>query len=307
MFAGRSHLPILTILLALNTVPGALARKDQVDTPLDAQEQSDLRKAESEMRSRRPDKAFPYLVDALNTATDVPKCLAIAAFANAHGFPLQDVKRQALFKGLSLSTSTQDVFEVAIKARQYQLYEVTREAVNNLIATNQAPDELYDLAKKAQEVALNDVAHLAMEKLYTQIKTVPDALAFARQARMLGMEDLTRKAVKDLIDDETNAHELMVLLQQIEPLQLKDLDRYCMKTALDRAQGIPDYLEVYNASKRRGEMDIFNVALYRGRKAKLMEQVQQEQSAAKQQLDSQQQQAQQDLSKPHNPAGGPGF
>ncbi len=175
--------------------------------------------------------------------------------------------------------------QVALKSRQYQCYEVTRDAVNSLIGSGTSIDDLYDLARKTQEVALNDVAHLAMEKAYTLCKTIPEALAFAREAKLLSMDDLNRKAVKDMIDDEPNAHELIVLLHYIEPFKLRDMDRYCMKKALDRAVAEQDFLDLYNASQRRGESDIFSIALYRGKKARLMQQIKGEQETAQQQMD----------------------
>jgi hypothetical protein len=282
---------MIAAILALNMVP-ALAKKEVVDSPLDPQVQSSLRRA---VKSGDAKRATPVILEALQGANDIPKCLAIASFTEIAGASMLDARRQCLVKALSLCQSRQDFIQVALKSRQYQCYEVTRDAVNSLIGSATSVDELYDLAAKTQEVALNDVAHLAMEKAYTLVKTIPDALAFARQAKLLSMDDLNRKTCKDLIDDEPNAHELIVILHYIEPFKLKDLDRYCMKKALDRAATEQDFLDIYNASQRRGESDIFSIALYRGKKARLMQQIKTEQEAAQQTLDAQQAKAQQDL------------
>lgn len=283
---------ICTGVLALNVVPSYAAKKEIVDSPLDSQTQSALRRA---VKSGNSAKAMPVISSALQGATDIPKCLAIAAFTEGTGASMADARRACMSKALSLCQSRQDYIQVALKSRQYQCYEITRDAVNGLIANATTPDDLYDLAKKLQEVALNDVAHLAMEKAFTLCKTVPDALSFAREAKLLSMDDLNRKAIKDLIDDEPNAHELMVLLHQIEPFQVKDLDRYLMKKALDRAVSEQDLLDIYNAAQRRNELDIFQLALFRGRKARLMSQIKAEQAAAQQTIDAQQAKAQEEM------------
>ncbi len=292
MRKSQRYFSIAAIFLALNTVPAMAGKKPIVDSPLDEQTQSALRRA---CRAGNAQKATPVVLQALQGASDIPKCLAIAAYTETAGASMLDARRQCLVKALSLCQSRQDYIQVALKSRQYQCYEVTRDAVNALIGSGTSLDDLYDLAKKTQEVALNDVAHLAMEKAFTLVKTIPECLTFAREAKLLSMDDLNRKACKDLIDDEPNAHELMVILHYIEPFKLKDLDRYCMKKALDRAVSEKDFLDIYNASQRRGEGDIFQIALYRGRKARLMQQIKSEQETAQQALDAQQAKAQQDL------------
>jgi hypothetical protein len=288
----RKYFSIALAALALNAVQPVHAKKAIVDSPLDEQTQASLRRV---VKPGNANRATQVILDALQSANDIPKCLAIAAYTEGAGASMLDARRQCLTKALSLCQSRQDFIQVALKSRQYQCYEVTRDAVNSLIGSGTSAEELYDLAKKTQEVALNDVAHLAMEKAYTLVKTIPDALAFARQAKLLSMDDLNRKTVKDLIDDEPNAHELIVILHYIEPFQLKDMDRYCMKKALDRAASEQDFLDIYNASQRRGETDIFQIALYRGKKARLMAKIKAEQEAAQVTLDAQQAKAQQDL------------
>lgn len=292
MRKSQRYFSIALVFLALNTVPAFAGKKPIVDSPLDEQTQSSLRRA---CKSGNAQKAMPAITQALQSANDIPKCLAIASFTEAAGASMLDARRQCLVKALSLCQSRQDFIQVALKSRQYQCYEVTRDAVNALIGSGTSVDDLYDLARKSQEVALNDVAHLAMEKAFTLVKTIPECIAFAREAKLLSMDDLNRKACKDLIDDEPNAHELMVILHYIEPFKLKDLDRYCMKKALDRAVSEQDFLDIYNASQRRGEGDIFQIALYRGRKARLMQQIKSEQETAQQALDAQQAKAQQDM------------
>lgn len=290
----KSHIyfSIAALFLALNTVPAIAGKKPIVDSPLDEKTQSTLRRV---CKVGNGSKGNAAVIDALQSATDIPKCLAIASFTETAGASMLDSRRQCLVKALGMCQSRQDYIQVALKSRQYQCYEVTRDAVNALIGSGTSIDDLYDLARKTQEVALNDVAHLAMEKAFTLCKTIPEAVAFAREAKLLSMDDLNRKAVKDMIDDEPNAHELIVLLHYIEPFKLRDMDRYCMKKALDRAVAEQDFLDIYNASQRRGEGDIFQIALYRGKKARLMQQIKTERDSAQQQMDAQQAQAQKDL------------
>ena len=299
MRKSHTYLSIAALFLALNTVPAIAGKKLIVDSPLDEKTQSALRRA---CKPGNGVKGNAAVVEALQSATDIPKCLAIASFTEVAGASMIDSRRQCLVKALGMCQSRQDFIQVALKSRQYQCYEVTRDAVNALIGSGTSIDDLYDLARKSQEVALNDVAHLAMEKAYTLCKTIPEAVTFAREAKLLSMDDLNRKACKDMIDDEPNAHELIVLLAYIEPFKLKDLDRYCMKKALDRAVAEQDFLDIYNASQRRGESDIFQIALYRGKKARLMQQIKSERESAQQQMDAQQAQAQKDLQTQGTPA-----
>lgn len=250
--------------------PFVEARQSWPDSPLSNESQIELEKASKYMKSR-PEKATPMILNTLNSANDIPKCLAIAAYTEAYGHPMLEVRRACVTKALSLCQTRDDFLNVAIKARKYECFEVTRQSVNNLITSTKNLEELYDLARKTQEVALNDISHLAMEKAYREVDSVEDALKFAREAKSMGMEDLCRKTVKDLIDDESNAHELCMLLKSVEPLDIKDLNRYLLKKAIDCSRSTSDFHDVWEAARRHGYNDIFKLAEFRGRRAQIMD------------------------------------
>jgi len=283
---------LVALLLPLETA--VFAAKNS-ESPLSDDVQSQIEKASRYAKSGKADRAFPLLQAALNSANDIPKCLAVATATEPFGAKLVDIRRGCLSKALSLCTTREDYLQVALKARQYESYDVTRQAINTLIGNATSTQDLLDLAKKAQEVALNDVAHLAMEKAYSLARTVPEGLAFCREAKLLGMDDLLRKAMKDLIDDESNAHQLMVLLKNFEPYEMKDLDRYLMKKALDQSSTFNDYYEIWMAARRHRENDIQEVALFRGRKKKLLNQIDAEKEAQRKQFEEQAQKAQDEL------------
>lgn len=274
------------------------AFKPTPGSPLTDEAQIELQRASKYMKSR-PDKATPMILNTLNSANDIPKCLAIAAYTEPYGHPMLEVRRACITKALGFCQTREDFLHLALKARQYGCFEVTRQAVNNLVASSNSVDELLDLAHKSQEVALNDVSHLAMEKAYQKADSVEEALRFAREAKVLGMEDMCRKAVKELIDDENESHELCVLLRSIEPLEIKDLNRYLLKKAIDEARSVTDYREVYDGARRQGQPDIVKLAEFRGRKMQIMDKHRQNQANYQQKRDSylqgQQQQQQQGL------------
>lgn len=290
--------------LALAAVGGilliqpALARKSWPGSPLTDEAQIELERASKYMKNN-PAKAMPGIMNALNTATDIPKCLAIAAYIERYGHPMLEARRACITKALTFCQTREDYIQLALKARQYGCFEVTRSAVNNLVGNSDSVDELLDLAHKAQEVALNDISHLAMEKAYNKADSVEEALKFAREAKVMGMEDLSRKATKELIDDEPEAHELCALLRSIEPLDHKDLNRYLLKKAIDQCKTVSDYRDVYDCARRTGHPDILKLAEFRGRKMQILNKYnaskadyQQKVEAARAQQGQQQQQQQ---------------
>lgn len=254
-------------------------------SPLTVETQIELQRASRYMKSN-PGKAMPAIMNALNSATDIPKCMAIAAYTEPYGHPMLEARRACITKALSFCQTREDYIQLALKARQYGCFEVTRAAVNNLIGNSNSVDELLDLAHKAQEVALNDICHLAMEKAYNKADSVEEALKFAREAKVMGMEDLSRKATKELIDDEREAHELCVLLRSIEPLDHKDLNRYLLKKAIDESRSISDYRDVYDCARRSGHNDIMKLAEFRGRKMQILEKYKANQADYKQKVDA---------------------
>ncbi len=261
------------------------AHKPWPGSPLTDDAQMELERASKYMKSQ-PGKATPMIMNALSSATDIPKCLAIAAYTEPYGHPMLEARRACIAKALTFCQTREDFLQLAIKARQYECFEVTRQAVNNLVGSSESCDELLDLAHKAQEVALNDVCHLAMEKAYNKADSVEEALKFAREAKVMGMEDLSRKATKELIDDEPATHDLCVLLRSIEPLGFQDLNRYLLKKAIDEARTITDMRDVYDASRRTGQNDIMKLAEFRGKKMQILEKYKASQADYQQKVDA---------------------
>ncbi len=259
------------------------AKKDP-DSPLTYDTQGYLEKATKYARSGKKEKAIGLLQSALDSANDIPKCLAVANFIEEYRYPLVDARRACIQKAYSLCQTREDYITVAIKSRQFETYEVTRQCVNTLISTAKTPEDLYDLARKSQEVSLNDVAHLSMEKAYTLVRNVPDALRFAHEVKLLGMDDMVRKVIKDLIDDEPETHRLMTLLKNIEIYKYPDLNRYLLKKALDQSKSVDDFAEIWEAARRHREKDIFDVAAFRGKKMQLIQKVKQDRESYQQKV-----------------------
>jgi hypothetical protein len=249
---------------------------DRVDpnSPLTKNQQSQLRKAASYAKKGRGDKASPIFNEILTTCTDLPKCIAVAAYTEQYGHSTVDARRAIMQRALELSRTYDDYILVAMKSRQYECFDVTRSAIQQLVSVANTPEQLSDLARKAHEVSMTDVAHLAMEKKYTVVKTVPGALEFANECHLLGFTDLERKCVKDLIDDEGNCSQLCMILRKIEPFKLKDLNRYLLKKALDQASSVEDFSNIWEAARRHNQKDIFDVAAFRGKKMQLMQRIQ---------------------------------
>ncbi|PWT97400.1 MAG: hypothetical protein C5B53_08095 [Candidatus Melainabacteria bacterium] len=302
---------ILTTIFALVAIcgpltPPAFSDTSKVGSPLPVEQEAKLRKATKAVRSGKPSKAAVKCQAALDSASDVAQCLAVAEATEKYGAPLMDVRRACLQKALTLGKNRDDFFQIALKARQYQFYEVTKSAIDFVIANANSDDELFDMAQKAQELGLSDLARMAMDKDYLQIKTVPDAILFAKRAEVLNMHDVVRKTIKDLIDDEPTTMGLCNLFNEVEPFQIPDLERYLLRRAVYAVKSVGDCKEVFEIAKKHGQPDIANLAAYRGRK---MIQMQQSQDATTQTvLQAQEQQAANDLAKKHhNYVDGPGF
>jgi len=268
-----------------SVVPIALAAKGATpDSVLPAEDQVQLKKARSLLSSGKVDKASPIILFCLDSANDIPRCLALAQFTEPFAYPLMDVRRQCMQKALNLCSTRQDYIQIALKARQYEFYEITRQAIEALIKNANTVTDLYDLANKCQEVALNDVADLAMKKAYNGCRSVEDAVYFAKRAKDLGMEQLCRNALRDLINDEDNTHYLLALLRNIEPLEQADLNRYLLKKALDKGETVDDMMGITEAARRLRETDIQKVAEFRGKKLTLINRIIQDRAEYQRQL-----------------------
>ncbi len=275
-----------SILLSLMVSNPVLAKsKYSLESPLSVEQQKSLAKGVSYLKKQKPDKATPIFAAVIAQCNDLPKCLSVAEYCEQWGFQLVDVRRALLKKALGLCRTRDDYILCALKGRQYEAYEVTRQAIQQMISDSNSPEELTDLAKKAHEVALNDVTHLALEKAYASVKTVPEALEFARQASVLGMEDMVRKCLKELIDDEPKARQLCLLLRKIDVYGFKDLNRECLKKALTQCMTVQDFAEVWEEARRQRQKDIFEVAAYRGKKLKLLQQIRGDREAHSQKVD----------------------
>lgn len=312
-FIFAVSLPVACSLVAFPFL--AASGKTKSNSVLPVEQEAQIRKANRLVRSGKSSKAQEKYQTALSTAKDVSQCLAIAEGSEKFGHPLMDVRRDCLQKALTLGSTPQDFFQIALKARQYQFFEITKSAIDFLIANANTNDELFELAEKAQGLALNDVAQMAMAKAYVQTKSVPDALNFAKRAKVMSMDDLVRKTIKDLIDDEPDAQNLCDLLEEIEPFQLVDLNRYLLRKAVYAGKTVADCKAVFEAAKRHAQPDIVNLAAYRGRKLLLLQQNQD--AGVQAALEAQEQRAANDLARPRRsgssakpaPAtdNGPGF
>lgn len=269
----------LALMAVVAGLPVEAAKKNKyADSPLAVEQQGQVKKAARAMKSGKYNKAQDYVEGALESSTDVAKCLAIADATEGHAYPMLEARRKCLNKALSLCSTREDYILVAIRARKFQFFEITRACVTSLIKSAKTVTDLYDLAHKSQEVALNDISHLAMEKAYTGVKTIPDAITFAQEAKSLGMDDLSRKTVKDLIDDEDDTRELCQLLLQVEPIMQRDQLRYLLKKALDKATSVGHMEDIRDLARRFNEPDIATRAAFfasKGRAAQQMKDAQQ--------------------------------
>jgi hypothetical protein len=281
----RFSLTVASALLSTSFWVGqSVKAKYQSDSPLGADVQVSLDRARRFMKSGKADRATAVVQSALDSANDVPRCLAIASFTESWGAPMNELRRACLNKALSLCTSRDDTVLVALKSRQYQFFEITRQAVTSLIGNAKTVPDLYDLARKSQEVALNDVAHLAMEKAYMGIRDQQGAYAYAEQCKALGMDDLLRKVIKDMIDDEDNVADLCTMIVKFEGYQMRDQNRYGLRKAMDKAVSVADMENIFEASRRLGENDIANRAQYFVRKGKLIQKIKDDRAAYEAQL-----------------------
>lgn len=253
----------------------AKSKQYWADSPLPVESQVALDRAGKYLKSGKYDKARPIIISALQSANDVPKCLAIAQYTEPYAFPMMEIRRQCCVKALELCRTEDDYLLMALKARKYQFFEVTRSAIQKLIENAKTMPQLYELAKRAQEVALNDVAHLAMEKAYTGLKTQDDAFAFASTCKSLGIDDLMRKAIKQMIDDEDESIPLCDLTLNIQRYGMRDETRYALKKALDHtSKDLPtatqEMAKISETARMVNEPDVKARAEYFVKKGNLM-------------------------------------
>lgn len=255
-------------------LPEALAAKAVwTDSPLPVEAQSALTKAGRMMKSGKFDRAKPAVLAVLETANDVPKCLAIAQYTESYGYPMMEVRRQCLNKALSLCQNEEDYILLALKSRKYQFFEITRQSMSSLIQTAKTMPQLYDLARKAQEVALNDLAHMAMEKAYSGLQTEEQAFVYADHCKDLGMDDLLRKTLKQMVDDEDDSGALCDMALKIEKFNMRDLNRYLLRKALECCKTVPDMEAIQEVGRRLNEPDVVERARYFVKKGKLIQKI----------------------------------
>ena len=279
---ARNLLLACTIALSISNIcspaPAGAANSKKAqwaDSPLPVESQVALDRAGKYLKSGKYDKARPIILSALQSASDVPKCLAIAQYTELYGFPMMEMRRQCCVKALELCRTEDDFLLMALKARKYQFFEVTRSAIHKLIENAKTMPQLYELAKRAQEVALNDVAHLAMEKAYTGLKSQDDAFAFASTCKSLGIDDLMRKAIKQMIDDEDESIPLCDLTLNIQRYGMRDETRYALKKALDHtSKDLPtatqEMAKIAEVARMVNEPDVKSRAEYFVKKGNLM-------------------------------------
>ena len=243
------------------------AKSEWANSPLSPDVQASLIRAGKLMKSGKYDKAKPIIMSCLESASDVPKCLAIAQYTEPWAFPMLEVRRNCCNRALSLCQSEEDFLLMALKGRRYEFFEITRECISKLIENARTVPQLYNLAKKSQEVSLNDVSHLAMEKAATGIRTGDQWVTYAENCKALGMDDLLRKAVKLLIDEENESIPLCDIALRIQRYGMRDEVRYALKKALDKVSSdLPtathEMAEVAEAARRLNEPDVKTRAEY---------------------------------------------
>lgn len=266
----------MTLLVSgLLSVPATYAKKDLTSTTLTPEMYSQLRRAQSQMRSGKHQQATDTITSMLSGATDVQKCLEIAAGTEAVGTPMMEARRACLNKALTLCNGNDDVILVALKSRQYQFFEITRQCVSLLTGNAKTVPQLYDLARKCQEVSLSDISHLAMEKAYTGLsgKGLDAAFAYAETCKALGMEDLLRKTVKDIIDDTDDVGGICDVLIKCDGYKLRDITRYGLRKALDVCANVPDMEAIFITARQLNEPDIANRANYFVRRGKVIDKI----------------------------------
>lgn len=254
---------------------GSKTKEQWVDSPLPVESQQALDRAGKQLKAGKYDKARPIILSCLQSANDVPKCLAIAQYTEQYGFPMMEMRRQCCAKALELCRTEDDLLLMALKSRKYQFFEVTRMAIGKLIENARTVPQLYDLAKRSQEVALNDVAHLAMEKAYTGLKSQDDAFTYASTCRALGIDDLMRKAIKQMIDDEDETIPLCDLVLKIQRYGMRDETRYALRKALDHtskelAPATQEMATIAETARQVNEPDVKARAEYYVKKGNLM-------------------------------------
>lgn len=307
----RLSMALWLAIFGLLYIETTLSAAPPADSALTGQQLSQVEKLKHLAKSGNAKKIDQVTDDLVNSAQDVSQCLEMASATANSGSALAQARTKLLSKAITLSKSSDDFLRVATKARQIQSYDMTAEAVKQLIGTATTTTDLYTVAAKAQQMALNDVAKMALEKIYAKTQTMPEAVELARQSRLLGIDDLGRKILKALIDDQRTTHELCTLLNQVEPFEYTDVNRYLLRRSLDTAVTIDDYHEVFNCAKHLHQSDIYNIALFRARRLKLIDEIKQEHDLDAQQKkaaeEAQQQKAADDAQKHPEVGKGPGF
>jgi hypothetical protein len=179
-------------------------------------EQKQIDRAAGYMRAKNWHRATEA-VNAFAAAAESPStCMYAMTALSRFGGPANQAKRACVEKAISLSTSSDDLMEVAVKARQSEMFDLSKEAFDRLIGTSENLQDLTLIARESHRMAMADVAHLAMEKAYTRVDNIPDALQFARDSYAMGLEDLTRKCLKDLIEDQPTVSGLLEIAGKVE-------------------------------------------------------------------------------------------
>lgn len=242
-------------------------------------EQKQIDRAAGYMRSKNWHRATEA-VNAFAASAESPStCMYAMNALSRFGGPANQAKRACVEKAISLSTSSDDLMEVAVKARQSEMFDLSKEAFDRLIGTSENLQDLTLIARESHRMAMADVAHLAMEKAYTRVDNIPDALQFARDSYAMGLEDLSRKCLKDLIEDQPTVSGLLEIAGKVEAMHMNEMVRFALTRAVDKAKTIDQMLSVYNAAKHYGEEDIVKLAQFRGRKMVLQKKIKEEAGA----------------------------
>lgn len=267
----------LTAALLLATdVPSWSKSTPYPDSHLPLELQGQLVKAVKGFKQKKFAQATADVEVVAAGAQDTDSLLFIVSTLDGFGAPSVKAKRACLEKALSLAKTSDELLNIALKARQAECFDLSKAALDSLVAAATTFEDLIDLAHKAHQASQHEIAQTAIKKAYTLVNNVPDVFTFAKESMNVGLEAMARTALKDLVEDQASTSELMTLMPKIGAFNMIDVTRLALKRGLEKSKTVDDYLAVYNQAKRFEQEDIVKVAAYRGKKLTLINKIKDE-------------------------------
>lgn len=289
---------VLGLHLAASTLTcmPASAKQYYPDSQITAMQQAHLNKAEKYVRARNWNKA-QVEVDAIvsqSSNAENGKDLVFAAGIMAQKPTAQSGKltRVLITAALTRKLDNDSLLDLARYARDTACFDLAKQAYDKLIAQSKSFEELIALANAAHKGGASDMTNLALEKALSLCESQPEALELVALSVDLGADDVARKAMKALADDQDTVQELIDLTEQTKIANMTDVTRFMLLSAMEKCKIVGDYVLVFNAAKKHGQMDIANKVRYRGRKLDLTNKIKQEQGGG---LDEVERRAKEDL------------